>query len=70
MPLKKGMMLITPLQRAIVLMTLQVRCDAGIRGLPCTNCTAFSVECSIPPKKKEREGETVGALKRYVLFPA
>ncbi|KAE9380146.1 hypothetical protein N431DRAFT_361501 [Stipitochalara longipes BDJ] len=42
----------------------RVRCDAGIRGLPCTNCTAFSVECSIPPKKKEREGGTVGELRR------
>ena len=61
------MTLITPLLRAVMLMTLQVRCDAGIRGLPCTNCTAFSVECSIPPKKKEREGETVSGLKRYVL---
>jgi len=28
------------------------------------------LECSIPPKKKEREGETVNGLKRYVFAPA
>lgn len=43
----------------------RVRCDAGSRGLPCTNCEAFSLPCSIPPKKKKkREGETVNNLKR------
>lgn len=25
----------------------QIRCDASTRGLPCTNCIAFSVECKI-----------------------
>ncbi|KAG4420475.1 hypothetical protein IFR04_006395 [Cadophora malorum] len=31
----------------------RIRCDAGSHGLPCTNCTAHSVKCFIPPKKKK-----------------
>ncbi|KAF2850458.1 hypothetical protein T440DRAFT_489679 [Plenodomus tracheiphilus IPT5] len=36
---------------------LQVRCDAASLGIPCTNCTAFSIECRIPqPKRKKTQG--------------
>ncbi|KAI9053984.1 hypothetical protein LZ554_002928 [Drepanopeziza brunnea f. sp. 'monogermtubi'] len=31
----------------------RIRCDAGSLGLPCTNCTANSVDCFIPPKKRK-----------------
>lgn len=38
------------------LTTLQVRCDAASLGIPCTNCTAFSIECRIPqPKRKKTQ---------------
>ncbi|PVI04448.1 hypothetical protein DM02DRAFT_518795, partial [Periconia macrospinosa] len=34
----------------------QVRCDAASLGVPCTNCTAFSIECRIPaPKRKKTQ---------------
>lgn len=34
--------------------TAQIRCDAASLGVPCTNCTAFSIECRVPfPKRKE-----------------
>ncbi|KAH9868897.1 Cutinase transcription factor 1 alpha [Plenodomus biglobosus] len=35
----------------------KVRCDAASLGIPCTNCTAFSIECRIPqPKRKKTQG--------------
>ncbi|KAM3079799.1 Transcriptional activator of fatty acid utilization [Clarireedia jacksonii] len=37
----------------------RVRCDAGSHGIPCTNCQAFYLDCSIPPRKKDREGASV-----------
>ncbi|KAL6711025.1 Transcriptional activator of fatty acid utilization [Coniothyrium glycines] len=34
----------------------KVRCDAASLGIPCTNCTAFSIECRIPqPKRKKTQ---------------
>jgi len=36
----------------------QVRCDAASLGVPCTNCTAFSIDCKIPtPKRKKTSGK-------------
>jgi hypothetical protein len=32
----------------------QVRCDAASLGIPCTNCTAFSIECRIPAPKRKK----------------
>ncbi|KAF2877469.1 fungal-specific transcription factor domain-containing protein [Massariosphaeria phaeospora] len=35
---------------------MSVRCDAASLGVPCTNCTAFSIECRIPaPKRKKTQ---------------
>ncbi|KAF2261505.1 hypothetical protein CC78DRAFT_470225 [Lojkania enalia] len=35
----------------------KVRCDAASLGVPCTNCTAFGIECRIPtPKRKKAAG--------------
>ncbi|KAK0122477.1 Transcriptional activator of fatty acid utilization [Cadophora gregata] len=43
----------------------RIRCDAGSHGLPCTNCTAHSVKCFIPPKKKKTtERVSVGEMSR------
>lgn len=37
----------------------QVRCDAASLGVPCTNCTAFQIECRIPtPKRKKAQSTT------------
>ncbi|KAF2275596.1 uncharacterized protein EI97DRAFT_434006 [Westerdykella ornata] len=34
----------------------KVRCDAASLGVPCTNCTAFAIECRIPaPKRKKTQ---------------
>ncbi|KAL7774116.1 hypothetical protein CFE70_005026 [Pyrenophora teres f. teres 0-1] len=34
----------------------KVRCDAASLGIPCTNCTAFGIECRIPqPKRKKTQ---------------
>ncbi|KAF2113345.1 fungal-specific transcription factor domain-containing protein [Lophiotrema nucula] len=34
----------------------KVRCDAASLGVPCTNCTAFGIECRIPtPKRKKTQ---------------
>ncbi|CZR53606.1 related to CUTINASE TRANSCRIPTION FACTOR 1 BETA [Phialocephala subalpina] len=42
-----------------------IRCDAGSHGLPCTNCAAFSLECSIPPKKpRKRDAKTASGWRR------
>ncbi|OCK76628.1 hypothetical protein K432DRAFT_462756 [Lepidopterella palustris CBS 459.81] len=39
-----------------------VRCDAASLGVPCTNCTAFSIECRIPtPKRKKTHSKTKDA---------
>lgn len=36
----------------------KVRCDAASLGVPCTNCTAFSIECKIPtPKRKKNQSK-------------
>ncbi|KAF2198670.1 hypothetical protein GQ43DRAFT_443127 [Delitschia confertaspora ATCC 74209] len=36
----------------------KVRCDAASLGVPCTNCTAFSIECRIPtPKRKKTQAK-------------
>ncbi|ORY03666.1 fungal-specific transcription factor domain-domain-containing protein [Clohesyomyces aquaticus] len=36
----------------------KVRCDAASLGVPCTNCTAFSIECRIPtPKRKKTQSK-------------
>ncbi|OMP87232.1 Cutinase transcription factor 1 alpha, partial [Diplodia seriata] len=32
----------------------QVRCDAASLGVPCTNCTAFAIECRIPTPKRKK----------------
>ncbi|KAH6132775.1 hypothetical protein HBI64_081210 [Parastagonospora nodorum] len=32
----------------------KVRCDAASLGIPCTNCTAFSIECRIPAPKRKK----------------
>ncbi|KAJ4319118.1 Transcriptional activator of fatty acid utilization [Neodidymelliopsis sp. IMI 364377] len=32
----------------------KVRCDAASLGVPCTNCTAFSIECRIPTPKRKK----------------
>ncbi|TID23495.1 cutinase transcription factor 1 alpha [Venturia nashicola] len=32
----------------------KVRCDAASLGVPCTNCTAFGVECRIPTPKRKK----------------
>jgi Fungal Zn(2)-Cys(6) binuclear cluster domain len=41
--------------------SLQVRCDAASLGVPCTNCTAFGIECRIPtPKRKKTGGKEKG----------
>ncbi|CAD6446059.1 b7eca0d6-6621-40b2-bb1f-88aa882c7961 [Sclerotinia trifoliorum] len=47
----------------------RVRCDAGSRGIPCTNCEAFSLDCSIPPRKKNssRQGTSDSGRKRSAL---
>ncbi|KAG4432559.1 hypothetical protein IFR05_011947 [Cadophora sp. M221] len=43
-----------------------IRCDAGSHGIPCTNCTAHSVTCFIPPKKKKTSDRVaVGEMSRY-----
>ncbi|KKY21905.1 putative cutinase transcription factor 1 alpha [Diplodia seriata] len=31
-----------------------VRCDAASLGVPCTNCTAFAIECRIPTPKRKK----------------
>ncbi|KAA8570118.1 hypothetical protein EYC84_002450 [Monilinia fructicola] len=43
-----------------------VRCDAGSHGIPCTNCEAFFLDCSIPPRKKNstRGEHSAGGRKR------
>jgi hypothetical protein len=33
---------------------VQVRCDAASLGVPCTNCTAFQIECRIPTPKRKK----------------
>ncbi|KAF2663978.1 cutinase transcription factor 1 alpha [Microthyrium microscopicum] len=36
----------------------EVRCDAASLGVPCTNCTAFGIECRIPtPKRKKAQSK-------------
>ncbi|KAF2141525.1 uncharacterized protein K452DRAFT_319116 [Aplosporella prunicola CBS 121167] len=32
----------------------KVRCDAASLGVPCTNCTAFAIECRIPTPKRKK----------------
>ncbi|KAF2636908.1 hypothetical protein P280DRAFT_510202, partial [Massarina eburnea CBS 473.64] len=32
----------------------KVRCDAASLGVPCTNCTAFGIECRIPTPKRKK----------------
>ncbi|OJD29576.1 cutinase transcription factor 1 alpha [Diplodia corticola] len=32
----------------------EVRCDAASLGVPCTNCTAFAIECRIPTPKRKK----------------
>ncbi|KAF1960799.1 hypothetical protein CC80DRAFT_489046 [Byssothecium circinans] len=32
----------------------KVRCDAASLGVPCTNCTAFNIECRIPTPKRKK----------------
>jgi hypothetical protein len=52
----------------------QVRCDAASLGIPCTNCTAFSIECRIPaPKRKKtttasraKDGDRYGLSELYM----
>ncbi|KAK8159679.1 fungal-specific transcription factor domain-containing protein [Phyllosticta citrichinensis] len=34
----------------------EVRCDAASLGVPCTNCTAFAIECRIPTPKRKKTG--------------
>ncbi|KAK8243236.1 fungal-specific transcription factor domain-containing protein [Phyllosticta capitalensis] len=34
----------------------KVRCDAASLGVPCTNCTAFAIECKIPTPKRKKTG--------------
>jgi len=34
----------------------KVRCDAASLGVPCTNCTAFGIECKIPTPKRKKTG--------------
>ncbi|KAK7608361.1 fungal-specific transcription factor domain-containing protein [Phyllosticta paracitricarpa] len=34
----------------------KVRCDAASLGVPCTNCTAFAIECRIPTPKRKKTG--------------
>ncbi|KAH8729101.1 fungal-specific transcription factor domain-containing protein [Phaeosphaeriaceae sp. PMI808] len=36
----------------------KVRCDAASLGIPCTNCTAFSIECRIPAPKRKKTTTT------------
>ncbi|APA08928.1 hypothetical protein sscle_04g036980 [Sclerotinia sclerotiorum 1980 UF-70] len=50
----------------------RVRCDAGSRGIPCTNCEAFFLDCSIPPRKKNssRGGTSDNGRKRSALLIA
>ncbi|KAF2433568.1 hypothetical protein EJ08DRAFT_658091 [Tothia fuscella] len=39
----------------------EVRCDAASLGVPCTNCTAFGIECRIPsPKRKKTNSKKDG----------
>jgi len=48
-----------------------VRCDAASLGVPCTNCTAFSIECRIPaPKRKKTTGGTKGHDSQRYAPPA
>ncbi|KAF2094105.1 hypothetical protein NA57DRAFT_47036, partial [Rhizodiscina lignyota] len=35
----------------------KVRCDAASLGVPCTNCTAFGIECRIPTPKRKNKGQ-------------
>ncbi|KAG9243410.1 fungal-specific transcription factor domain-containing protein [Calycina marina] len=45
----------------------KVRCDAASLGVPCTNCTAFSIECKIPvPKRKKTAGGKQKDSDRYL----
>ena len=45
---------------------VQVRCDAASLGIPCTNCTAFGIECRIPqPKRKKTQTARAKDAERY-----
>ncbi|KAF2836099.1 hypothetical protein M501DRAFT_997340 [Patellaria atrata CBS 101060] len=35
----------------------KVRCDAASLGVPCTNCSAFSIECRIPTPKRKKTAQ-------------
>ncbi|ESZ90711.1 putative Fungal specific transcription factor [Sclerotinia borealis F-4128] len=47
----------------------RVRCDAGSHGIPCTNCEALFLDCSIPPRKKNsnREGSSAGGRRKLAI---
>ena len=47
----------------------QVRCDAASLGVPCTNCTAFSIECKIPTPKRKKNQTKPKDDSRYVDSP-
>ncbi|KAF2403319.1 hypothetical protein EJ06DRAFT_272345 [Trichodelitschia bisporula] len=36
----------------------KVRCDAASLGVPCTNCTAFGIECRIPAPKRKKTSQS------------
>jgi Fungal Zn(2)-Cys(6) binuclear cluster domain len=48
-------------------LTTQVRCDAASLGVPCTNCTAFGIDCRIPsPKRKKTQAKAKDGGERCV----
>jgi hypothetical protein len=51
-------------------LTRQVRCDAASLGVPCTNCTAFGIDCRIPsPKRKKTQAKAKDGGERCVFDP-
>lgn len=48
----------------------KVRCDAASLGVPCTNCTAFGIECRIPtPKRKKTSNKKDSDGEQTTIVP-